>query len=114
MKNLIILIFFLFAYSAFAANAVASTEVDVLSAEFGVENEVQEKTLCLTTVRVPANGKLLGIVEDIHDCYYARIGKKNHTLKLAVKKLKKIDDPNLRDHLQRMDAQLEFYFSDEE
>lgn len=109
MKNLIILIFCLFAYSAFA-----STEVDVLSAEFGVEDDAQRKTLCLTTVRVPSNGKLLGIVEDIYDCYYARLGKKNHTLQLAMKKLKKIDDPNLRDHLQRMDAQLEFYFSDEE
>lgn len=109
MKNLIILLFCLFAYSA-----LASVEVDVLSAEFGVEDETQRKTLCLTTVRVPANGKLLGIVEDMHDCFYARMGKKNHTLELAVKKLKKIDDPNLRDHLQRMDAQLEFYFSEEE
>lgn len=109
MKNLIILLFCLFAYSA-----IATTEVDVLSAEFGVEDDSQNKTLCLTTVRIPTSGKLLGIVEDIHDCYYARLGKKNQTLKLAVKKLKKIDDPNLRDHLQRMDAQLEFYFSDEE
>lgn len=109
MKNFIILAFCLFAYSTFA-----SVEVDVLSAEFGVEDETARKTLCLTTVRVPANGKLMGIVEDIQDCYYARLGKKNHTLHLAVKKLKKIDDPDLRDHLQRMDAQLEFYFSDEE
>lgn len=113
MKNLIILIFCFFAFNSFA---ITTIEVDVISAEFGVEDYDHRKTLCLTTVRVPKNGKLMGVVESLEDCFYARTAKKsvNNKLKLAVKGLKKIDHPEMREHLQRLDTQLEFYYSDGE
>lgn len=113
MKNFLILLFCLFSFSALSAS---TTEVDVISAEFGVEDFDQRKTLCLTVVRIPANGKLLGVVEDIQDCFYAREARssRNHKLHLAFKKLQKIDHPELREHLQRIDTQLEFYFSEGE
>lgn len=113
MKNFLILLFCLFSFSALSAT---TTEVDVISAEFGVEDFDQRKTLCLTVVRVPANGKLLGVVEDIGDCFYARLAKKsrNHKLHLPLKKLKIVKHPEMREHLQRMDTQLEFYSSDGE
>ena len=110
MKNIIILIFCLISFNTFAA----TTEVDVISAEFGVEDYTHRKTLCLTVVRVPKSGSLLGIVESIQDCFIARTAKKNNRIHLAVKKLKKIDEPEMREHLQRLDTQLEFYFSDGE
>lgn len=113
MKNIIILLFCLFSLQSFASRTI---EVDVISAEFGVEDFDQRKTLCLTVVRIPANGKLLGIVESIDDCFYARTAKKapNHKLNIVLSPLKAIDHPEMREHLQRMDTQLEFYFSDGE
>ncbi len=110
MKNIIILIFFLISFNTFSS----TTEVDVISAEFGVEDYNHRKSLCLTVVRVPKSGSLLGIVESLEDCFYARTAKKNNRIHLAVKKLQKIDEPEMREHLQRMDTQLEFYFSDGE
>lgn len=112
MKNALILLFCLFSLQAFAA----TTEVDVLSADYGVEDDEQKKSLCLTVVRVPDTGSLLGVVEDIHDCFYARSAKRSptHRLEMDLKRLQKIDSPPLRRHLQRMDSQLEFYFSDGE
>lgn len=113
MKNAVILIFCLFAYNAFSAPL---TTVDVISAEFGVEDFDQRKSLCLTVVRIPKDGKLLGVVESIDDCFYARTAKKSidHKIKLAVGKLQKIDHPEMREHLQRLDTQLEFFYSDGE
>ncbi len=110
MKNIIILLFCLISFNTFSA----TTEVDVISAEFGVEDYTHRKTLCLTVVRIPDSGSLLGIVEPIEDCFYARTGKKNSRIHLALKKLQKIDEPEMFEHLQRMDTQLEFYFSDGE
>lgn len=111
MKNIIILLFCLFSYSAFA-----NVTVDVISAEYPVEDYLNRKTLCLTVVRVPQTGDLLGVVEDIGDCFYARAAKKsrNNKIKLPLNKLAKITDPEMKEHLQRMDTQLKFYFSDGE
>lgn len=92
------------------------TEVDVLSADFGVEDNLQNKTLCLTVVRVPKSTRLLGIVETIQDCFFARQAKKapSHKIKIDLKTLQKLEDFDLRQHLQTLDTQLQFYFSDGE
>ncbi len=114
MKNFLILLFCLFTYTnAFSAT---TTEVDVISAEFPVEDYDQRKTLCLTVVRIPGTGKLLGVVESIEDCFYARTARKSqdHKIRLPLKKLQKIEQREMREHLQRIDTQLEFYFSDGE
>lgn len=111
MKNILILIFCLISF-----NAISATEVDVISAEYGVEDYNNQKTLCLTVVRVPRNGALLGVLESIEDCFYARSAKKslNHKIKLPLKKLQKITGQEMSEHLQKIDAQIEFYFSDGE
>lgn len=108
MKNITILIFAFLSLKSFAG-----TNVDVLSAEFGVEDEAQRKTLCLTVVRVPKTRELLGIVEEIEDCFYARTAKKspNHRLTLNMKDLKPVENTSLHSHLQTLDTQLRFYFS---
>jgi hypothetical protein len=112
MKNILILVFCLLSFNSFAQ----TLEVDILSAEFGVEDYHHNKTLCLTVVRVPSTGALLGIVEDIHDCFIARAAKKspNHKLRVDLKRLIKYPSPQMRQHLQTIDAQLEFLFSDGE
>lgn len=109
MKNIIILIVCFFAFNTLAK----PVEVDVISAELGVEDHEQKKTLCLTVVRVPQTGALLGVVEGIYDCYYARTAKKSpdHKISIDLKKLKSFQVRELRDHLQSMDAQLKFLFS---
>lgn len=90
--------------------------MDVLSADYGVEDHHQKKTLCLTVVRVPATGMLLGVVEGIEDCFYARSARKSpdHKIQIDLKKLKSFTIPALRDHLQTRDAQLKFLFSEGE
>ena len=111
MKNILLLMALLFSYHSFA-----STSVDVISAEFGIEDEAQRKTLCLTVVRFPKTTELVGIVETIEDCFYARKAKKsaNHRITVRLKDLKPVDDYPLRNHLQSLDPQLEFYFSEGE
>jgi prolyl-tRNA editing enzyme YbaK/EbsC (Cys-tRNA(Pro) deacylase) len=112
MKNILILIVFFLSYQAFAK----SVEVDVLSAEFGVEDHTRAKTLCLTVVRVPQTGALLGVVESIEDCFYARQAKRatSNRITMNLTKLQKLEMMYLGRHLQSMDTQLEFLFSDGE
>ena len=108
MKNSFLLLLTLFSFNAF------SSEVEVVSTHLGVEDFNQEKTLCLTVVRVPETQMMVGVVEDIYDCFYARSARGKSILEVNLDKLHKIDHPELRDHLQRLDGQLEFYFSDGE
>jgi len=112
MKNTLILIFCLFAYNAFAKE----TEVDVISAEFNIEDHLQHKSLCLTVVRVPATGEFLGVVEGLYDCFYARAAKRSidHKIKIDLNILRHFEDHDLHNHLQMMDGQLEFLFSEGE
>lgn len=112
MKNILILIVCLFAYNSFAK----TTEVDVLSAEFGVEDESLKKSLCLTVIRLPANGELIGVVEHIQDCFYARLARRaqRHTISIELGKLKTFSDTSLERHLQNLDGQLRFLFSEGE
>ena len=112
MKNLTILIFCLFCLDSFAKEI----EVDVLSSEVGIEDQHFKPTLCLTIIRVPSTGNLIGIVEDIRDCFYTRQAKKAPTSKLSIDllTLKSIKSHSLGSHLQKMDTQLEFLFSEGE
>lgn len=109
MKHLIALFATLLSLSSYAAS------VEVISAEYQVENERQEKTLCLTVVRVPESGEILGIVEDIYDCFYAREARRNpeNLLDINPRYLREVH-PNLLQHLQSQGEPLRFYFSDGE
>jgi hypothetical protein len=91
-------------------------KVEVISAEYPVEDHLQNKTLCLTIVRVPKTGRLLGVVENIYDCFYARTAARfpNRALIINTRLLSKVEMPELEYHLQRIDGQLEFYFSEGE
>ena len=112
MKNLTILIFCLFCLDSFAQEI----EVDVISTEVGIEDQHFNPTLCLTIIRVPSTGTLIGIIEDIRDCFYTRKAKKAATSKLSIDltNLKKIKSHSLGPHLQKIDPQLEFLFSEGE
>lgn len=109
MKNIFILLFFI------AAHAYAQ-EVDILSVELGVEDQDQIKSLCITVVREPQSERLVGVVEDIYDCFYARTAKKNltSTMNLPMKRFRPLQHEGLLQHLQQRDPQLEFLFSDGE
>lgn len=107
MKNLLIFIF-----SFLSLNAL-SAEVDVISAELGVQDHLERKTLCLTVVRVPQNGALLGVVESIEDCFYARKARQspNHKIHIDLPSLRPLEVVELKAHLQTLDTQLKFLFS---
>ena len=112
MKNIFILSLFLFSFNSLAKSIV----VDVVSAEYGIEDHHLRPSLCLTVVRLPSEGHLIGIVENIEDCFYARMANSshNHQLKIDFSKFNPFKAGALREHLQTLDAQLEFLFSDGE
>lgn len=88
-------------------------DMEIISAEFAVEDEEFKKTLCLTIVRFPQSGELLGLVEEIHDCFYARKARRSPHNKLTVnfQDFSPLEYQELKSHLQRIDTQLKFYFS---
>jgi hypothetical protein len=110
MKNIIILITLILSLDTFAKPVV----MDVISAEFAVEDQNHNKSLCLTVVRVPGSGELLGLVESVQDCFYARKAKKAASLKIDLNAFRTITMPDLKAHLQAHDTQLKFYFSEGE
>lgn len=107
MKNILTLIAFLFSLSSFAV------EVDVLSADIGIEDESGRPELCLTIVRNPETSGLVGIVETKYDCFYTRKARKNARIEVNHKYLSPVD-PTLLRHLQSRDPSVEFVFSDGE
>ena len=88
--------------------------MDVLSAEFALEDQNQNKSFCLTVLRNHRTGELFGLVEGVEDCFYARKAKKNPTLKIDLSAFKKITMPDFEAHLQALDPQLKFYLSEGE
>ena len=107
MKSIFLLIALVCSVSSFSA------EVDVINAEFGVEDESGKPELCLTVVRLPKTGEVVGIVESLYDCFYTRQAKKNPRININLKTLTR-PDSGLLQHLQSRDASLEFLFSDGE
>ena len=107
MKTFLILIALLFSLSSFAV------EVDVLSAEIGIEDEAGRPELCLTVVRNPETSGLVGIVETKYDCFYTRKARKSARIEVNHKYLSPVE-PSLLKHLQSRDPSLEFVFSDGE
>jgi hypothetical protein len=109
MKNIILLFFCLFSFSA-----LSQVTADVISAEFPVEDQAGRPSLCLTIVRTTA-GQLLGIVEPIEDCFYARKARRASQNRLTIypNDLTPVREGELRRHLQSIDTQLEFYYSGE-
>lgn len=107
MKTFLLLTALFFSYSSF------SSEVDVVSAEFGVDDEAGKPELCMTVVRIPESGAVLGIVESLYDCFYTRQAKKHARIDVNLKSLTRIE-PSLLTHLQNQDSSLEFFFSDGE
>lgn len=107
MKSILLLISLVYSVSSFSA------EVDVLSAEFGVEDESGKPQLCLTVIRLPKTGAVVGIVETLYDCFLTRQAKKNPRININLKTLTK-PESGLLEHLQGQDPSLEFLFSDGE
>ena len=110
MKNIIILITLILSFDTFAKPVI----MDVISAEFAVEDQNHNKSLCLTVVRLPKSGDLLGLVESVEDCFYARKAKKTNSLKIDLNAFRKITTPAFEAHLKGLDPQLKFYLSEGE
>jgi hypothetical protein len=107
MKTTLTLIALLFSLPSFAL------EVDVISAEIGIEDESGRPELCLTVVRHPKTAALVGIVETKYDCFYTRKARKNSRIDVNHKFLSPLE-PSLLGHLQSRDPSVEFVFSDGE
>ncbi len=107
MKNLILPLALLISSPIFAV------EVDVISAEIGIEDEAGRPELCLTLVRSPETSAVIGIVETKYDCFYTRKARKLSRIEVNHKYLSPVE-PSLLHHLQSRDPSVEFVFSDGE
>lgn len=107
MKALIITLLTLV---SFQAQAVL-TEVQIVSSHLGVEDQLQQKSLCLTIFRLPHDGSQFGLVESLYDCFYGRKAAKTKRLKIDLSLLSPLEDETLFWHLQKNLAPLEFYTS---
>lgn len=96
-----------------AAHSASTLKVDVINTEIGVLDYTDRPTLCVTTAREVSTGKLLGIVEDIGDCFWTRQVRRTHasTLELPRHAFTKVEDNEMLTHLQGFDSQLEFLWS---
>lgn len=96
-----------------SAQAASTLKVDVIDAQIGVNDYTNRPTLCVTTVREVSSGKMLGIVEDIGDCFWTRQARRNPsaTLELPRRDFKKLAPGEMLQHLQGFDSQLEFLWS---
>lgn len=108
--------FVLFCATLSAQAAALQLRVQVIDAQFGVEDSAGQKTLCLTVARDVESSRLVGVVEDITDCYWARQAHRTpeKILSLPRKDLKPVSDPALLQRLQGFDSQLEFLWSSAE
>lgn len=95
------------------AQAADTVKLEVIDAQFNVRDYTDRPSLCVTIVRDLTEGKLLGIVEDVTECYWARQARRNptHSLEIPRHELQKIQDEDLQVHLQAFDSQLEFLWS---
>ena len=105
--------FLLALLSTFTAHAAPVLRVDVINTEIGVNDYQDRPTLCVLTVRAVEDGRLLGIVEDIGDCYWTRQARRypEVALELPLHSLRPIETDEMRSHLQGFDSQLEFLWS---
>ena len=105
------IVVFLFLLSV--AQAADTMKLEVIDTQIGVNDYTDRPTLCITVARDLVDGKLLGIVEDITECFWTRKARRNtsHTLEIPRKELKKLQDEDMQLHLQAFDSQLEFLWS---
>lgn len=110
MKTFLALITFALALSVQAA------QLEVMDAQIGVLDYTNRPTLCLTVVRDLETNELLGIVEDITDCFYARKASRNPSmiLELPDNAFRKMDAGKMLIHLQAFDPALKFLWSNHE
>lgn len=107
MKTILLFSALLFSFSSF------SSEVDVIHAEFGVVDEAGNPELCMTVVRIPESGAVIGIVETMYDCFYTRQAKKNARIDINLNSLQR-PETSLLEHLQNQGGPLEFLISEGE
>jgi hypothetical protein len=101
------LIFFTAVFEARAG--VISAEV--VDASIGVNDWAGQPNLCVVVVRDVRSQALMGLVEDITDCYWTRQARRQRVLRLPSDAFTRMEDERMAQHLQGFDSQLEFFWS---
>lgn len=103
-----------FAFVLFAAVFEARAGViraEVVDASIGVNDWAGQPTLCVVVVRDVRSQALMGLVEDITDCYWTRQARRQRVLRLPSDAFAPVNDERMAQHLQGFDSQLEFFWS---
>jgi len=88
-------------------------EVQVINVDIGLNDYTDRPTLCLVTAREVSSGRLVGLLEDIGDCFYARQARRSpeKNLRIPGADLSPVKEKEMLQHLQAFDSQLEFFWS---
>lgn len=99
------------ATACFAAKRTLA--IQVINVEIGLNDYTDRPTLCLVVGREVSSGRLVGLIEDIGDCFYARQARRapEKVLKLPGQYLRPVREQEMLSHLQAFDSQLEFFWS---
>lgn len=108
MKNILFLLVLFSSFSLFAQEYT----LRVTAVHIGVQDESGRPTLCLSFLENP-EGEVFGLLEDIHDCFYAReaLNSTQGEITLHTRYLTLMDPARLLNHLQTQYPSIEFYFS---
>lgn len=98
----------------YTAQANSTIQAQVIDTQIGLDDWSNQPTLCLIVAREIETGRLLGVVEDIYDCFWTREARHHPEaiLELPLKDLHPMSDGPMLQHLQGFDSQLEFLWSD--
>jgi hypothetical protein len=108
MKFILVLLF-----SLSFAFASESMKLEVIDTQIGMNDYNENPTLCLIEARDVETGKLVGLVEDIFDCFWTRKARHltSNTLELPRHDFVAFKSEEMLQHLQGFDSQLEFLWS---
>jgi hypothetical protein len=95
----------------FNAQAAGFIRAEVQDVTIGALDWEGRPTLCVVVVKDLQSQELLGLIEDITDCYWARQAKHQKILRVPVDAFAPLDNTAMLQHLQALDSQLEFFWS---
>ncbi|MBY0515826.1 MAG: hypothetical protein K2P81_02880 [Bacteriovoracaceae bacterium] len=105
--------FFFFLLTLSSAFASENMKLEVIDTQIGINDYADRPTLCLIVARDVETGKLVGLVEDIYDCFWTRKARhlSNNSLELPRRDFSAFKSEEMLQHLQGFDSQLEFLWS---
>lgn len=101
----------LFLTASLNTQAAGYIRAEVQQVTIGAQDWDGRPTLCVVVVKNAETEEMLGLVEDIYDCYWTRLARQQKVLRVPVDAFAPMNNAAMLQHLQGLDSQLEFFWS---